>query len=58
MLDRVRGEFEEMPCLRVTAEQARLLFGLTDSTSNGILERLVEEGFLTRTGQGEYFRRR
>jgi hypothetical protein len=25
---RVRGEVEEMPCLRVTEEQARVLFGL------------------------------
>jgi hypothetical protein len=28
---RVRAEFEEMPCLRVTPEQARLLFGLADT---------------------------
>ena len=55
-LIRVRGEFEEMPCLRVTEEQARMLFGLTDPASQWILERLASEGFLSKTPQGEYVR--
>jgi hypothetical protein len=54
---RVRSEFDEMPCLRVTRQQARVLFGLTDSTSDWILNRLAEEGFLVQTPDGQYVRR-
>lgn len=56
-LDRVRGEFEEMPCLRVTRAQARVLFGLPEVASAWVLGRLIEEGFLACTPQGEYLRR-
>ena len=56
-LTRVRGEFEEMPCMRLTPEQARSLFGLREPAVNWVLERLAAEGFLSRTGQGEYVRR-
>jgi hypothetical protein len=54
---RVRSEFEEMPCLRVTAAQARLLFGLSGKTSDWILHRLEDEGFLIQTPDGQYVRR-
>jgi hypothetical protein len=54
---RVRAEFAEMPCMRVTADQARSLFGLGGSASQWILDRLAAEGFLSRTPQGEYVRR-
>lgn len=54
---RVRGEFEEMPCLRVTPEQARILFGLPDKSSEWVLRCLARVGFLERTGRGEYMRR-
>jgi hypothetical protein len=53
---RVRGEFEEMPCLRVTAAQARTLFGLPDRVCDWVLRRLESDGFLGRTPQGEYVR--
>lgn len=56
-VNRVRGEFDEMPCLRVTAEQARSLFGLPDGTSDGILKRLADEGFLVQTADGQFVRR-
>jgi hypothetical protein len=56
-MTRVRGEFEEMPCMRVTPEQACALMGLQPPVSTWVLERLTEEGFLSRTGQGEYMRR-
>ena len=56
-LTRVRGEFSEMPCIRVTPEQASLLLGLKPPASQWVLERLTEEGFLARTPQGEYMRR-
>jgi len=49
---RVRAEFDEMPGLRVTAEQARLLFGLSPPASCSVLNRLAEDGFLEcRDGQ-------
>ena len=54
---RVRAEFEEMPCLRVTLDQARLLFGLTAQTSEWVLSRLADDGFLVQAGSGEYVRR-
>ena len=54
---RVRGEFEEMPCIRVTLEQAQSLLGLSESACAWVFGRLTEEGFLARTPQGEYVRR-
>jgi hypothetical protein len=57
-LRRIRGEFEEMPCTRLTFDQARAFFGLQDdAASRALLERLASEGFLARTEQGEYVRR-
>lgn len=56
-LTRVRGEFEEMPCMRVTPEQASMLLGLQQPASTWVLEELAREGFLSRTPQGEYMRR-
>lgn len=54
-VSRVRGEFKEMPCLRVTAEQARVLFGLREP--DDVLATLRRDGFLDCTPQGEYVRR-
>jgi hypothetical protein len=56
-LARVRSEFDEMPCLRVTAEQARALFGLSSPSCDWILNRLTENGFLVQTADGQYIRR-
>jgi hypothetical protein len=56
-LDRVRAEFEEMPCLRVTLSEARRLFGLPDESTTWVLRHLASEGFLDTTERGEYFRR-
>ena len=55
-LRRVRGEFEEMPCLRVTIAQATTLFGLPDTVCSWVLSRLESDGFLGRTANGEYVR--
>jgi hypothetical protein len=55
---RVRGEFDEMPCLSVTPETARVLFGLpSNDVSSSLLERLEGDGFLARNPSGEYARR-
>lgn len=54
---RVRAEFEEMPCLRVTLLQARMLFGLSDTVSSWVLSCLTRDGFLEQGRDGEYVRR-
>ena len=57
-LQRIRSEFDEMPCTRLTPDQARAFFGLQDdAASRAVLDRLAEEGFLARTDEGEYVRR-
>jgi hypothetical protein len=56
-LARIRAEFEEMPCLRVTLSEARRLFGLPDHTTGCVLRHLAGEGFLETTERGEYVRR-
>jgi hypothetical protein len=48
-----------MPCLRVTPDRARVLFGLgSDEMSSSILNRLAGDGFLDQTSSGEYVRRK
>jgi hypothetical protein len=54
---RIRGEFEEMPCLRVTVAEARRLFGLPDPAATWVLRHLEDDGFLVCTERGEYMRR-
>ena len=56
-LNRIRAEFAEMPCLRVTVPEACRLFGLTDPMASWVLARLTRDGFLTVTPRGEYSRR-
>jgi len=56
-VDRVRAEFEEMPCLRVSLSDACRLFGLPDPAALWVLRRLMDDGFLTQTVRGEYMRR-
>ena len=55
-LSRIRSEFDEMPCLRVTAEQARLLFGLPGGATYRVLQLLAHDGFLELTPDGTYKR--
>lgn len=56
-LNRVRSEFEEMPSLRVTLNQAKRLFGLPEPASAWVLRTLTNEGFLVCSPRGEYMRR-
>lgn len=55
-LRRVRAEFDEMPGLCVTPEQARMLFGVPETVLGRILGRLADEGYLEWRG-GQYVRR-
>ena len=57
IVTRVRGEFAEMPGLRVTPHQAGVLFGLGTPVSSWVLSRLTHDGFLERTENGEFVRR-
>ncbi len=54
---RVRGEFEEMPGLRLTPAQARRLWGLDAAACEAVLSQLVGLNFLCRTRDGGYARR-
>lgn len=55
-LRRIRGEFLEMPGMRVTPDQAGRLLGLTPEACEMLLAALMESGFLCRTHDGAYVR--
>lgn len=57
VLDRVRGEFNEMPGLRLTPEQAARLLGLDRKACDEVLDRLVAASFL-QWSSGAVVRRR
>jgi hypothetical protein len=51
LVQRVYGEFHEMPCMRLTAPQARLLFGLRPDVCERVLAGLVQQGSLCCDGE-------
>lgn len=53
---RIRGEYREMPGLRLKPEQAMRLWDLDRTTCQQALDDLVREGFLQRDGTGRYAR--
>lgn len=53
---RVRGEFLEMPGLRLTREQAQRLWRLDEHACNAVLGALVDARFLARTRDGAFVR--
>lgn len=54
LVRRVRGEFNEMPGLRLTLAQACRLWQLDVQTCEAILDWLVSERVLHRSGDGRY----
>jgi hypothetical protein len=54
LLARIRGEYSEMPGLRLTFEQACRLWQVDAATCRSVLENLVAERFLHRTHDGAY----
>ncbi len=56
LLQRISGEYLEMPGLRLTCEQAQRLWGLDHDTCTELLGALVASAFLTRTADGRYAR--
>jgi hypothetical protein len=57
LLQRICGEFLEMPGLRLTSPQARRLWGLDEPTCREVLDFLVDARFLARPDRdGAYSR--
>ena len=57
VISRVRGEFEEMPGLRLTERQAQKLWALDAAACTTVLHTLVDHCFLTKTTGGAFVRR-
>lgn len=53
---RIRAEFTEMPCMRLTVAQAARLFGLEQPECRQLLAGLVHAHFLVRDASGQYYR--
>lgn len=56
VLRRVRGEYIEMPGLRLTTAQAQRLWGLDQIACDTLLGALVDAKFLFRTRDGAFVR--
>lgn len=55
-LDRLRGEYLEMPGLRLTVAQAQRLCGIERDTCQAVLDALVDANFLCVKPNGTYAR--
>jgi Fic family protein len=56
LLERICGEFMEMPGLRLTCAQAQRLWGLDEPTCRRVLDALVDARFLVQPATGAYAR--
>lgn len=56
ILQRIRGEYREMPGLQLSLTQACRLWGLEPSPCEAHLNALVDEGFLVCSRNGAYVR--
>lgn len=56
LVARARGEFLEMPGLRLTPAQAARLWGMTDPMARALLQTLADVRFLVRHADGSYAR--
>ena len=52
LVERVRGEFLEMPGLRLTIPQAARLWGLDRLSCEAVVDVLIRSEFLQRTASG------
>ena len=57
VLQRIQGEFVEMPGLRLAAAQAQRLWGLDRDMCDSLLGTLVDANFLAQTRDGAFVRR-
>ena len=56
VLQRIQGEYVEMPGLRLTTAQAQRLWGLERDVCDALLGALVDAKFLSRTRDGAFIR--
>lgn len=56
LLNRARGDYEEMPGLQLTLRQASRFWNLDPDLTGALLTRLVDAGFLVRSHNGQYRR--
>lgn len=56
VLQRIQGEYLEMPGLRLTTAQAQRLWGLDQEMCSSLLAALVDASFLRQTRDGAYIR--
>jgi hypothetical protein len=56
LVDRVRGEFIEMPGLQLTMEQAARLWGMDLKSCRQVIDALVDSAFLRWTPSGRVIR--
>lgn len=56
VVDRVRGEFMEMPGLQLTMPQAARLWGMEQAACKAVIDTLVESAFLRWTPAGTVVR--
>lgn len=54
LVQRVLAEFHEMPCLRLTPQQAQRLFGLREDVAARIIHALIAKGHLRQDEDGRY----
>ena len=54
LVERIRGEYLEMPGLRLTLAQACRLWQLDAATCETLLQQLVQKTFLRKTPDGAY----
>ena len=54
VLRRIRGEYIEMPGLRLTKSQVKRLWGLDEPMCNTLLDELQSTRFLARTASDAY----
>jgi hypothetical protein len=57
VLQRIKGEYVEMPGLRLTRAQAQRLWGLDRDVCDALLAALVDASFLSQTREGVFIRR-
>jgi hypothetical protein len=56
VLQRIQGEYVEMPGLRLTTAQAQRLWGLERDICDALLGALVDAKFLSQTRDGSFVR--
>jgi len=54
LIRQIRDEYQNMPGLKLTREQACRLWAVSNETCDAAIDALVEEGFLQKTGTGKF----